>query len=165
MLDVMTANRDKRVWAVANGKELSIDDGNVPQPVPVVSNVGGGSKSSSAEKEGTLNYISGEEGLKHMAVAKGFEMSLFADESRFPRLANPVQLQFDTKGRLWAAVWPSYPNWEPTRELKDALVILHDDNQDGKADRLTEFARVQNPLGFEFWNGGVIVNCARKSCS
>ena len=160
ILDVMTANRDKKVWAVANGKELPIDDSNVPQPVPVISNVGGGSKSSSAEKEGTLNYISGEEGLKHMALAKGFEMSLFADESRFPQLANPVQLQFDTKGRLWAAVWPSYPNWQPLQEMKDALVILHDDNQDGKADRLTEFARVQNPLGFEFWNGGVIVNCA-----
>jgi hypothetical protein len=25
---------------------------------------------------------------------------------------------------------------------------------------MTEFARVQNPLGFEFWNGGVIVTCA-----
>ncbi len=160
MLDVMTANRDLRVWAVANGRELPVKDDNVPKPVPVISNVGGGSKSSSAMKEGTLNYISGEEGISHMAVARGFEVSLFADESRFPQLANPVQLQFDTKGRLWAAVWPTYPNWEPQKEMKDALVILHDDNQDGKADRLTEFARVQNPLGFEFWNGGVIVTCA-----
>ena len=41
--------------------------------------------------------------------------------------------------------------------MNDALVILHDDNNDGSADRATEFARVQNPLGFEFWNGGVLV--------
>jgi len=159
MLDVMTMNRDARVWTVANGKEIKIDDSNVPKPVEVISNVGGGSKSSSAVKEGTLNYISGQEAIKHMAVAKGFEVSLFADEKQFPQLVNPVQMQFDTKGRLWAAVWPTYPKWEPLKEMNDALVIVHDDNKDGKADRVTEFARVQNPLGFEFWNGGVIVTC------
>lgn len=159
MLDVMTLNRDERIWAVANGKDLKVDDSNVPPPIEVVSNVGGGSKSSSAIKEGTLNYISGEEGIKYMAVAEGFEVSLFADEARFPQLVNPVQMQFDTKGRLWAAVWPTYPKWEPLKEMNDALLILHDDNDDGKADRVTEFARVQNPLGFEFWNGGVIVTC------
>jgi putative membrane-bound dehydrogenase-like protein len=160
MLDVMTANRDVRVWAVAGGKDIRIDDGNVPRPVEVVSNVGGKSKSSSAVKEGTLNYISGEEAIKYMAVAKGFEVSLFADEARFPQLANPVQMQFDTRGRLWVAVWPTYPTWEPLKTMNDALVIVHDDDDDGKADRVTEFAKVQNPLGFEFWNGGVIVTCA-----
>jgi putative membrane-bound dehydrogenase-like protein len=160
MLDVMTANRDARVWAAAAGKELAIDDANVPKPIEVISNVGGKSKSSSAEKEGALHYIGGEDGIKQMAVAKGFKMELFADEKQFPALANPVQIQFDTKGRLWAAVWPTYPKWEPLKEMNDALIILHDDNNDGKADRTTEFARVQNPLGFEFWNGGVIVNCA-----
>ena len=157
MLDVMTANRDERVWARISGGDKKIDDSNVPLPVPVISNVGGGSKSSSAQKEGTLKYISGEEAIKHMAVKKGFEVHLFADESRFPQIANPVQMQFDTKGRLWVAAWPTYPKWEPLKEMNDALVILHDDDNDGKADRATEFARVQNPLGFEFWNGGVLV--------
>jgi putative membrane-bound dehydrogenase-like protein len=159
MLDVMTANRDPRVWGAAEGKDVKVDDGNVPKPVEVISNIGGKSKSSSAQKEGTLNYISGEEAIKHMAVAKGFEVSLFADEAKFPQLANPVQMQFDTKGRLWVAVWPTYPTWEPLKPMTDALIIMHDDDQDGRADRVTEFARVQNPLGFEFWNGGVIVTC------
>lgn len=159
MLDVMTANRDEVVWARAAGKDKTADDSNVPKPVPVISNVGGGSKSSSAMKEGTLNYISGAEGIKHMAAAEGFEVSLFADEARFPQLVNPVQLQFDTRGRLWAAVWPTYPKWQPLQSMDDALIILHDDDQDGVADRVTEFAKVQNPLGFEFWNGGVIVTC------
>ncbi|MDA1232606.1 MAG: ThuA domain-containing protein, partial [Planctomycetota bacterium] len=139
MLDVMTMNRDARVWAVAQGKDFVIDDSNVPRPVEVISNVGGGSKSSSAEKEGKLEYISGEESIKHMAVAEGFEVSLFADEAQFPQLVNPVQMQFDTKGRLWVAVWPTYPKWEPLKEMNDALMIVHDDNNDGKADRVTEF--------------------------
>ncbi len=159
MLDVMTANRDEVVWARAAGKEKTVHDGNVPRPIPVISNVGGGSKSSSAVKEGSLKYNSGEEGLKHLAVAKGFRVNLFADEARFPQLIKPVQLQFDTKGRLWAATWPTYPKWEPLKEMNDALVIVHDDDDDGVADRVTEFAKVQNPLGFEFWNGGVIVTC------
>lgn len=159
MLDVMTANRDVRVWGAAEGKEVAVDDGNVPKPVEVISNIGGKSKSSSAVKEGTLNYVSGEEAIKHMAVAKGFEVSLFADEAKFPQLANPVQMQFDTKGRLWVAVWPTYPTWEPLKPMTDALIIMHDDDSDGRADRVTEFAKVQNPLGFEFWNGGVIVTC------
>ncbi len=159
MFDVLTANRDERVWARAVGKDKTIDDSNVPRPVPVVSNVGGKSKSSSAVKEGALRYISGEEGLKHLAVAKGFEANLFADEKQFPQLINPVQLQVDAKGRLWASVWPTYPMWEPLKPMNDALLIFHDDNNDGKADRMTEFAKIQNPLGFEFWGGGVLVTC------
>jgi putative membrane-bound dehydrogenase-like protein len=160
MLDVMTANRDLRVWAAAEGKTVAVDDSNVPKPVEVISNVGGKSKSSSAVKEGSLNYDSGEAAIKQMAVAKGFEVNLFADEAKFPQLANPVQMQFDTKGRLWVAVWPTYPTWEPLKPMTDALIIMHDDDNDGRADRSTEFAKVQNPLGFEFWNGGVIVTCA-----
>jgi hypothetical protein len=89
------------VWARINGGDKKIDDSNVPKPIPVISNVGGGSKSSSAQKEGRLVYLSGEEAIKHMAVKKGFEVHLFADEAKFPQLANPVQMQFDVKGRLW----------------------------------------------------------------
>ena len=36
------------------------------------------------------------------AVAKGFEVNLFADEKKFPQLVNPVQLQVDAKGNLKA---------------------------------------------------------------
>lgn len=157
MLDQMTANRDRHIWAVSNGSFHRVDDSNVPKPIPVISNIGGGSKSSNAEKEGNPEYISGEAGIAHMALRDGFEVNLFADEERFPQLVNPVQMQVDTKGRLWVAAWPTYPKWEPLKEMNDALLILHDDDKDGRADRVTEFARVHNPLGFEFWNGGVVV--------
>ncbi|MCP4775626.1 MAG: hypothetical protein GY880_15450, partial [Planctomycetaceae bacterium] len=157
MLDVMTANRDKVIWAAANGKKLVADDSNVPPPVKVISNVGGGSKSSSAEKEGTLAYLSPEESLAKIKVPEGFELNVFASEEMFPDLANPVQMQVDTKGRLWVASWNTYPKWEPLKEMNDSLMILEDTDNDGVADKRKIFAHVHNPLGFEFWGGGVLV--------
>lgn len=157
MLDVMTDNRDPLIWAKVKGEDYRVDDGNVPPPIPVKSNVGGGSASSSAEKEGTLGYISGKEGLKHLTMPEGMEVNLFADEEMFPELVNPVQLNVDTKGRLWVGAWKTYPKWEPLKEMDDRLLILPDENRDGIADRAITFAKVHNPLGFEFWNGGVLV--------
>ena len=92
-----------------------------------------------------------------MTVPEGFEVGLFADEARFPELVNPVQLAVDPQGRLWAAAWKTYPKWEPLKEMDDRLLILPDDNRDGVADRAITFAKVHNPTGFEFWNGGVLV--------
>lgn len=159
MLDVMTANRDLHIWAVARGdiEQSVIDDRNVPAPIPVISNVGGGSKSSNLDKEGSLKYLSGEEGIAQMTVADGFKVNLFADETRFPELANPVQMQVDGKGRLWAAAWKTYPKWEPLKEMEDRILIFPDENGDGKADKAITFAKVHNPIAFEFWDGGVIV--------
>ncbi len=156
MLDAMTANRDARVWVRALGKDAKVDDSSVPKPVPVVSNVGGGSKSSNAMKEGRTKYLSADEAVKQFAIAKGFKIELYADESRFPQLVNPVQMQFDTKGRLWVAAWQTYPKWEPGKPMNDSLLIFEDDGN-GHAKSVKEFAKVQNPLGFEFWNNGVIV--------
>jgi putative heme-binding domain-containing protein len=157
MLDVMTANRDEAIWAAAEGREHVVDDSNVPPPVKVISNVGGGSKSSSAEKEGSVDYLSPEESLAKIKVPEGYELNLFASEVQFPDLANPVQMQIDAKGRLWAASWNTYPKWEPGKEMNDSLIIFEDTDKDGRADSNKIFAHVHNPLGFEFWGGGVLV--------
>lgn len=157
MLDVMTANRDVRIHALARGSDIAVVDSNVPKAVKVISNVGGGSKSSSAAKEGNLEYISGEEGLAKLKVPKNFKANLFADEKMFPELVNPVQMQVDGKGRLWVAAWTTYPKWEPMKKMDDRILILPDENHDGVADKAITFAKVHNPLGFEFWNGGVLV--------
>lgn len=157
MLDTMTANRDKAIWAAAAGQPYTIDDSNVPPPIKVTSNVGGGSKSSNAEKEGSIDYLTPEESVAKMNLPEGYEANVFASEVTFPDLANPVQMQVDAKGRLWVASWNTYPKWEPGKEMNDKLMILEDTNGDGTADTRKIFAHVHNPLGFEFWGGGVIV--------
>ena len=152
MLDVMTANRDKVIWEVAKGKEAKVDDSNVPKPVPVATNKPGDGPN------GTHLFLSGEEAIKTMKPGKGVKIGLFADEQMFPELANPVQMAWDAKGRLWVAVWPLYPHWRPGEPYNDKLLILEDTNGDGKADKMTVFADgLQNPTGFEFANGGVLV--------
>ncbi len=161
MIDVMTANRDKRVWAVANGDDsYKVDDSNVPPPVTVISNVGGKSKSSDKNKEGQLSFMTPEETTAQLELAEGFEVNLFASEAMFPELVNPVQMSVDTKGRLWVAAWSTYPKWEPLKEMTDRLLILPDENRDGVADKAITFAKIHNPTGFEFWGGGVIVASA-----
>ena len=86
------------------------------------------------------------------------KVNLFASEKEFPELVNPVQMACDTKGRLWVAVWPTYPHWKPKEPMNDKLLILEDTDGDGKADKCTVFADdLHNPTGFEFWNGGVLV--------
>ena len=157
MLDVMTANRDPKIWAVAAGGKHEVSDANVPPPLEVVSNVDSKTKSSEYQNAKDGEYLDGKEAIARMKIPDGYEVNLFADEKRFPELANPVQLQVDTKGRLWAACWNTYPKWEPLKPMNDSLLIFTDSNGDGVADKTTEFAKVHNPLGFEFWNGGVIV--------
>jgi putative heme-binding domain-containing protein len=151
-LDIMTANRDKVIWEVAKGRDAKPDDSNLPKFVPVTTNKPGKGPG------GTHLFLSGEEAIKSMTVGKGLKVTLFADEKMFPELAKPVQMAWDTKGRLWVAVWPSYPHWKPGEPYNDKLLIFEDTDGDGKADKMTVFADgLQNPTGFEFYNGGVIV--------
>ena len=157
MIDLMTANRDRHIWGLAQGKDIPIDDSNIPAPVEVISNVGGGSKSSNPNKEGSLNYLGGQEAIAKMTVPDGFAVNLFADETMFPELVNPVQMTVDTKGRLWVAAWPTYPKWEPLKKMNDRILILPDEDHDGVADRVITFAEVHNPTAIEFWNNGVLV--------
>ncbi|MFT7489751.1 MAG: mono/diheme cytochrome c family protein/glucose/arabinose dehydrogenase [Candidatus Promineifilaceae bacterium] len=157
MLDVMTANRDKVIWAAANGKTLTADDSNVPPPIEVISNIGGKSKSSHAGKEGSSEYLPPPDSLAKIKIPEGYALNVFASEAMFQDLANPVQMQVDSKGRIWAASWNTYPKWEPLKPMNDSLMIFEDTNNDGVADKRIIFAHVHNPLGFEFWGGGVLV--------
>ena len=155
ILDVMTANRDKVVWASVKGQDIEADDSNTPAAIPVISNRKG------SKSDGSHVFLSGEQAIEKMTIAKGMKVNLFASEETFPELINPVQSAVDTNGRLWVAAWPSYPHWNPDEELDDKLLILPDDDGDGRADRCITFAgELHNPTGFEFWNGGVLVAVA-----
>ena len=152
ILDVKTANRDKRIWAVAQGKDLKVDDSNIPPLIPVKTNKPG------PGPNGTHVFLDPEEAIQKMTVAKGMKVTLFASEKDFPELAKPVQMQFDPRGRLWVAVWPSYPHWKPTEEMNDKILVFEDTKGTGRADKMTVFADHLNcPTGFEFYNGGVLV--------
>lgn len=152
VLDVLTSNREPVIWAAASGKLVKPDDSNLPEFIPVISNKPG-------SLEGGLHlYLSGEEAISKMTVHPEMQVNLFADEKMFPELINPVQMAFDTRGRLWVASWPTYPHWQPTTPMADSLLILEDTDADGKADKCTTFAGdLHNITGFEFWGGGVIV--------
>ena len=148
VLDAMVANRDKAIWAAAKGQPVAkIDDTNTPAFLDVKTN----------KKDGQP-YKSGEDAMKEMTLAKGLKVSLFADEKRFPELIKPVQMSFDAKGRLWVAVWPSYPHWQPKSDPSDKILIFEDTDGDGVADKVKTFAGgLENPTGFEFYNGGIVV--------
>ena len=150
--DVKTENRDRRVWAVAKGGDLKVDDSNLPMVETLASNKPG------PNPDGSHVFLSGEEAIRHMTVAKGCKVNLFASEEQFPELASPVQMAFDTKGRLWVAAWPSYPERRPTDALSDKLLIFEDTKGAGKADKVTTFLDGLNcPTGFQFYRDGVLV--------
>ncbi len=155
VFEVMTANRQKRVWAVARGSDLKVDDSNTPPLLKVKTNRPG------PLEGGKYPFLGGEEAIGKMKVAKGMKVNLFASEEMFPDLINPVQMSVDPDGRLWVATWPTYPHWNPKEELKDKLVILPDEDGDGKADKMIVFAEGLNSItGFAFWGGGVLVAAA-----
>jgi lysophospholipase L1-like esterase len=157
VLDVMTANRDKRIWALARGTDpkaadLKVLDSDTPPFINAQTNEPGKGPG------GEHIFIPGDEAIQKMTIDNGLKVELFASEKEFPELVNPVQMAFDTRGRLWVAAWKNYPHWQPKTPMDDKLLILEDTNGDGKADKRTVFAGdLNNPTGFEFYNGGVLL--------
>lgn len=99
-----------------------------------------------------------EEAIQHLKLAPGCKIELVACEKTFPDLINPVQMNFDTKGRLWIAAWPNYPETTPTTKVFDKLVVFDLDPKTGKAIKSTVFADGLNcPTGFQFYKDGVLV--------
>jgi putative heme-binding domain-containing protein len=152
ILDEITANRDKKISAAANGKVITNDDSNTAPFLEVVTNKPG------PLPGGKHIFLDGNDAISKMTIGKGLKVELFASEKEFPDLAKPVQMAFDPKGRLWVAVMPSYPHWKPKEEMNDKILIFEDTDGDGKADKSKVFAdRLHVPTGLEFWNGGLLV--------
>jgi azurin len=149
--DVMTANRDARVWAVAKGGDLAVTDSNLPAVQEVKSNKPG------TNPDGSHPFLSGADALKHLKVPPGCKIEFIASEKEFPELVKPVQMAFDTKGRLWVAAWKNYPERTPTSKDGDKLLVF-DLNADGSVKKMTVFLDDLNcPTGFQFYKDGVLV--------
>ena len=89
---------------------------------------------------------------KTFIVPDGFEVSLWAAD---PLLAKPIQMNFDSKGRLWVASSEVYPQIKPGQKANDKILILEDTTGKGVADKTTVFADgLLIPTGVEPDNKG-----------
>jgi azurin len=166
--DQKTANREKRVWAIANGGDLEVKDDNLPAVEKVGSNMPDPKSGLEFNKvsmagmsftpEGLIAIPDAKSHMKNIHAEPKLKLTLFADEKRFPELVNPVAMQWDTKGRLWVSAWLNYPERTPTSKKGDSLLIFEDTNHDGEADKMTEFVDDLNcPTGFQIYKDGAIV--------
>lgn len=154
-LEQMTANRDQVIWAAAQGKAFDLVAADAKtRPLPEIK-----TNYRPSKKNGTTEYLYDEKALASFTTAPGYKIELFASEKEFPNLANPVQLSFDNKGRLWIATMPTYPHYRAgDSKPNDKLLILEDTDNDGKADKETVFAEgLHLPTGFEISHDGVYV--------
>lgn len=157
----MAAVRDAYVWDIAAGRPVPPvpDDSRTGETIVPPTRFGSPGTAKSENPEGGPVIKSPEDVIKTCTVPEGFEIRLFADEQKFPEIAKPVQLAFDSKGRLWVSTMPSYPQWKPgDPKPADKLVILEDTDGDEKADKSTVFYdKLHCPTGFQFFEGGVLV--------
>jgi mono/diheme cytochrome c family protein/glucose/arabinose dehydrogenase len=152
----MTAIRDQAIWEAVKGKKMDLAAADAKTKVlPEVE-----TNYKPSNKNGDPKYLYGDEALATLKAASGYKIELFASEKEFTDLANPVQISFDNKGRLWVGVMPSYPHYKPgDSKPDDKLIILEDTDGDGKADKQTTFADgLHLTIGFEFAPEGVYVS-------
>jgi mono/diheme cytochrome c family protein/glucose/arabinose dehydrogenase len=151
----MTAIRDEAIWKAVKGEKMDVRsaDQQTSELPPVTTNF-------KYDEKNPPRYLYGEEALSTIKVPEGYKIELFASEEEFEDLANPVQMSFDNKGRLWVATMPSYPHYKPGDEKpNDKIIIFEDTDGDGKADKQTVFADgLHLPVGFEIASEGVYVS-------
>ncbi|MGI9553226.1 MAG: PVC-type heme-binding CxxCH protein, partial [Aurantibacter sp.] len=152
----MTDVRDSAIWEATKGKTIDLADADAKtrELPPVKTNYNKG------QGDASEGYLYGQEALNRIKVPEGYKLELFASEKEFPDLANPVQMSFDNKGRLWVGVMPTYPHYKPgDSKPNDKLIILEDTDNDGKADKQTTFVDdLHLTIGFEFAPEGVYVS-------
>ncbi|HXJ76358.1 MAG TPA: PVC-type heme-binding CxxCH protein, partial [Candidatus Dormibacteraeota bacterium] len=94
--------------------------------------------------------------LSTFQVAEGFEVNLFASEK--DGVIKPIQIRFDERGRIWVIGSSVYPQLQPGQTPDDKVLILEDQDGDGRADKTTIFARgLMIPTGLELGDGGAYV--------
>lgn len=151
----MTALRDHAIWQAAKGEKMDLSEADKKtSALPEVKT------NYNPQKNGSLEYLYGQDALNKLKMAPGYKIELFASEKEFPDLANPCQLSFDNKGRLWVATMPSYPHYKPgDKKPNDKLIILEDTDADGKADKqLTFIDGLHLANGFEIATEGVYIS-------
>jgi len=108
-----------------------------------------------AEFVRSTDPLTPQEEVKSFHLPPGFEIQLVAAE---PDISKPMNMAFDEKGRLWITESREYPYAAPkNRKGRDAIKILEDTDDDGRADKITTFADGLNiPIGLYPYRGGAI---------
>src|SRR3954453_11649851 len=99
----------------------------------------------SAENVRTPRPFSAQDERRSFHLPPGFELQLVAAE---PDIAKPMNLAFDHKGRLWVTSSLEYPFPAQGRPGRDMVHVLEDFAPDGKARKISVFAKDLNiPIG------------------
>ncbi len=84
----------------------------------------------------------------------GFEIQLVASE---PEIAKPMNMAFDSKGRLWITQSREYPFPAQAGKGRDAVQVLENFNANGRAEKISTFVGGLNiPIGLYPYRNGVI---------
>ena len=158
----MVAVRDQYIWDIADGKKVDPEPDDSETGEVFIPETMFGTRDDNFRKNRepvSLTYPTPEESIEQMSIPDGMEVQLFASEREFPEFANPTQIAFDGKGRLWASCMINYPQWLPgSAKPGDKLLIFEDTDNDGKADKCIPFYdKLICPTGFEFHKDGVLV--------
>jgi len=96
-----------------------------------------------------------QESLERITVPEGFQVTLFAAE---PAIRQPIDMKFDSRGRLWVAECYAYNGHNFDDDARDRIVILEDTNRDGRHDTAKVFWAEGHILtSFEFGNRGLYI--------
>jgi mono/diheme cytochrome c family protein/glucose/arabinose dehydrogenase len=83
--------------------------------------------------------LSPEEALKKFYMPPGYRVEIVASE---PLIQDPVMIEWDGEGRLWAVEMPGYMpdiNAKGEHDAIGKIVVLEDTNRDGRMDKRTVF--------------------------
>ena len=102
-----------------------------------------------------------ENALKGLAIKSGLEVATMAIE---PMIKNPTNIDVDERGRVWITEAYNYRpaiNNNPVNPLGDRIMILEDNNGDGKADTAKVYYQgpeINAPLGICVLGNKVIIS-------
>ncbi|MEQ1828661.1 MAG: PVC-type heme-binding CxxCH protein [Pirellula sp.] len=102
---------------------------------------------------GQESPVSPKESLKWLHMQPGYRVELVASE---PQVVDPVSMQIDELGRIWAVEMRDYPVEDETP--KSRIVILQDKDHDGFFESSHIFAdKLRFATGVQPWKDGALV--------